>query len=115
MEEAIVQCFGVPDRHIRNIGKLREAQASEPSEWRRWKSYEQTVEIYNPRKSRWEKKVMSEYLKDCPVCRTHMRVQALDGKEFFACCSDVCYDKIILKEGGHEKISISSTDKKEQQ
>jgi len=91
----LVRCFGVDDDKVRNIGAEKPVQL-----WRKGKfvtEMTKTVEILNEKigKGIWQNYPLVDYYDACPVCGKLMRVQAIRGTTWLACCSKDCYTTYV--------------------
>ena len=55
------------------------------------------VRLWNPKMRRWEDWAYVDYFEPCPVDKMPMRVFAVRGSSWLACCSESCYDTYVAQ------------------
>ena len=96
----LIQCFGLPEDKIRNVGLVRSVAVVQHHKFVTVRC--KTVEAFNDEIGHWQVYGIVDYLDKCPICGKLIRVQAVKGTTYLACCSKECYEKYELKNSKDE-------------
>lgn len=85
-----VQCFGVREEYVRNIGVVKPITVYKDDNQTLVTEERMTVEMFNLVSNQWETYEMEESDAICPVCGRYMVVQHVKGVTWFAVCNPGC-------------------------